>query len=106
MRRLETEAGSLWKKAINHRLFNEIKNNSVDKQVYINYLIIEYKFLNTAATTLGYALAKSPGFAYKKHFTEILKGITVEQDNYFINIADEMGFELHTNISNKAEKLT
>ncbi len=51
-------------------------------------------------------MAKSPGFSHKKHFTEILKGITVEQDNYFINIADKMDFKLHTDISNKAEELT
>lgn len=93
-RTLRKKNSDLWDQAVNHRLFKQIMENNIKQQVFINYLVIEYQFIDTAAKALGYTIAKANTFAKRRHLANSLKGITKDQYNYFMSTFKENAVDL------------
>ncbi len=80
---LRTRCQSTWDRAVDHRLFREIATDQVDDAVFRRYLTIEYGFIDTAAAVMGFAVAKAPDLAVRRHLSAGLHGLTSEQVAFF-----------------------
>lgn len=85
---IRARAQSTWKTAVNHRLFTEITTDDVSDAVFRRYLKIEFGFIDTAATVMGYAVAKAPDLEVRRHLSAGLYGLTTDQCAFF---ADALG---------------
>ncbi len=87
---LRDQAGSSWTRAIEHRFTREIAEGTLDEAVFKRYLVNEYSFVITAATLLGYAIAKAPTMDDKARLTEGLRGLTTEQQAFFMRVFEAL----------------
>ncbi len=81
---LRDQAEPAWTRAVEHRFTHEIADDALDESVFKRYLTNEYSFVVTAATLLGYAIAKAPSMDEKARLAEGLRGLTTEQRAFFM----------------------
>jgi len=81
---LRDRAEPAWTRAVEHRFTHEIADDTLDEAVFKRYLTNEYSFVITAATLLGYAIAKAPSMDEKARLAEGLRGLTTDQRAFFM----------------------
>jgi len=91
--RMRERAYRTWDAIVGHRFFGEIAADTVADAVFARYLCVEYGFVDTAAAALGYALAKAPGFAERRHLALGLFGLVTDQEQFFVRAFDAVGAE-------------
>jgi thiaminase/transcriptional activator TenA len=84
-------AGTTWAKALDHRFFREVADDTVENRVFQRYLRIEYGFVDCAARVLGYAVAKAPSFAERTRLALGLHGLVTDQQDYFMAAFEAAG---------------
>jgi thiaminase (transcriptional activator TenA) len=80
-----------WNAILGHRFFREIATDAIDDRVFARYLRIEYGFVDTAATALGYAVAKAPSFQERRRLGLGLYGLVTDQEQAFVDAFERMG---------------
>lgn len=88
---LRQQAEPAWTAAVEHRFTYQIADDSLDEAVFKRYLVNEYSFVITAATLLGYAIAKAPKMEEKARLAEGLRGLTTDQRQFFMRAFDALG---------------
>jgi thiaminase/transcriptional activator TenA len=88
---LRDQAEPAWTRAVEHRFTHEIADDALDESVFKRYLTNEYSFVVTAATLLGYAIAKAPSMDEKARLAEGLRGLTTEQRAFFMRAFEALG---------------
>jgi len=81
---LRTQAQATWDAILAHRFFREIAADTLEDHVFARYLRIEYGFVDTAASALGYAVGKAPSIRERRHLGLNLHALVTEQEDYFI----------------------
>jgi thiaminase/transcriptional activator TenA len=89
--RMRTEARGTWDAILGHRFFREVAADAIDDRIFARYLRIEYGFVDTAARTLGFAVAKAPSFRERRRLGLGLYGLVTDQEEFFINAFERMG---------------
>ena len=89
--RMRAQARPTWEAILDHRFFREIAADTVEESVFARYLGVEYAFVDTAAAALGYAVAKAPSFAERRHLALGLHGLVTEQEQFFVRAFAAMG---------------
>ena len=89
--RMRAEARGTWNAILGHRFFREVATDAIDDQVFARYLRIEYGFVDTAAQTLGYAIAKAPSFQERRRLGLGLYGLVTDQEQFFVDAFARMG---------------
>jgi thiaminase/transcriptional activator TenA len=80
---IRASAAADWQAATGHRLFREIIDDSVDDRVFERYLRIEFGFIDTAAATLGAAVARAPNIDDRTVLTAGLHDLLTSQVDFF-----------------------
>jgi thiaminase/transcriptional activator TenA len=89
--RLRDQARGTWNAILGHRFFREVATDAIDDRVFGRYLTIEYGFVDTAARTVGYAVAKAPSFQQRRRLSFGLHGLVTDQEQFFIKAFERMG---------------
>ena len=89
--RMRDEALETWNASLGCRFFREVAADAIDDRVFARYLRIEYGFVDTAARTLGYAVAKAPSFQERRRLGLGLHGLVTDQEQFFIDAFERMG---------------
>jgi thiaminase/transcriptional activator TenA len=89
--RMRAHSDRTWKAVLGHRFFREIATDAIDDRVFARYLRIEYGFVDTAARTLGYAVAKAPSFRERRRLGLGLYGLVSDQEQVFVDAFERMG---------------
>ena len=89
--RMRDQARETWDAILGHRFFREVATDAIHDHVFARYLRIEYGFVDTAARTLGYAIAKAPSFQERRRLGLGLYGLITDQEKFFIAAFARMG---------------
>lgn len=89
--RMRAEARGNWNAILGHRFFREVGTDAIDDHIFARYLRIEYGFVDTAARTLGYAVAKAPSFPERRRLGLGLHGLVTDQEKFFVQAFERMG---------------
>ena len=81
---------ALWNEMQAHAFVEDIKNDSLAKNVFHNYLRYEHLFVETAITIFGYALVKAPDLGRKRWLSGVLHALSTEQIPYFEAVFDAL----------------
>jgi hypothetical protein len=76
--RMRARADRTWRAILRHRFFREVATDAINDRVFARYLRIEYGFVDTAARTLGYAVAKAPSFQERRRLGIGLYGLVTD----------------------------
>lgn len=90
---LRVNAADPWGEMLDHRFFAKCTDGSVDPKVYRVYLEQEFAFVETAAVSLGYAVANAPSFDQLRQFADALYGLVTDQRRYFEDAFAEAGID-------------
>lgn len=88
--RMRARADRTWRAILRHRFFREVATDAIADRVFARYLRIEYGFVDTAATALGYAVAKAPSFQERKRLGLGLYGLVTDQEQVFVDAFAQM----------------
>lgn len=80
-----------WRRATEHRFVVELADDSLDKGVFLRYLIQDYVFIETLVTVMGYTVALAPDMPTKKRLSEFLSVLTSDENDYFVQSFDALG---------------
>ena len=72
-----------WTRATTHRFTVELADDVLADDVWRNYLIQDYAFVNTLTSLVGYAVGKAPTMAEKTTFAGFLSVLTGAEDAFF-----------------------
>src|SRR5580658_1647173 len=89
--RMRAHSDRTWNVVLGHRFFREIATDAIDDRVFARYLRIEYGLVDTAARTLGYAVAKAPSFQERRRLGIGLYGLVTDQEQVFVDTFEQMG---------------
>jgi thiaminase/transcriptional activator TenA len=89
--RMLASAKTTWEAALAHRFFREVTEDTIEDAVFARYLRIEYGFIDSAAVTLGYAVAKAPSFQERRRLAFGLHGLVTDQERFFVEAFERMG---------------
>ena len=93
--RMLASAKATWDAALAHRFFREVADDTIADKVFARYLRIEYGFVDTAAATLGYAVAKAPSFRERRRLAFGLHGLVTDQEQFFVEAFARMAAPEH-----------
>jgi thiaminase/transcriptional activator TenA len=88
---LRLRHGDAWRRATEHRFVAELADGSLDKGVFLRYLVQDYVFIETLVTVMGYAVALAPSMPAKKRLTAFLSVLTSDENDYFLRSFDALG---------------
>ena len=80
---LRDQAGPLWSAMTQHRFTHDMAADALPPGAFERYLRIEHAFVRQAVRIFAHALVQAPTPADQRHVTEILAGLTGEQERYF-----------------------
>jgi thiaminase/transcriptional activator TenA len=89
--RLRAQAQTTWEAVLGHRFFREVAADTLEDRVFARYLRIEYGFVDTAASALGYAVGKAPGFRERRHLGLNLHALVTDQEQFFVSAFERVG---------------
>jgi thiaminase/transcriptional activator TenA len=89
--KIRSQGQETWNTVLDHRFFREVATDTIDDRVFARYLRIEYGFVDTAAVTLGYAIAKAPSFRERRRLALGLYGLVTDQEQFFVCAFRQMG---------------
>ena len=89
--RMRARARTTWDAILGHRFFHEVASDTLEDQVFARYLRIEYGFIDTAASAMGYAVGKAPGFRERRHLGLNLHALVTDQEQYFVAAFERVG---------------
>ncbi len=72
-----------WAAATTHRFTRELADDTLAGDVWRNYLIQDYAFVETLTSLCGYAVARAPTMAEKTRFSGFLSVLTGAEDAFF-----------------------
>ena len=72
-----------WTRATTHRFTVELANDVLSDDVWHNYLIQDYAFVDTLTSLVGYAVGKAPTMTEKTTFSGFLSVLTGAEDAFF-----------------------
>lgn len=72
-----------WTRATTHRLTVELADDVLADDVWRNYLIQDYAFVEALTSLVGYAVGKAPTMAEKTTFSGFLSVLTGAEDAFF-----------------------
>ena len=88
---MRARARQTWDAALGHRFFHEVVSDTLEDRVFARYLRIEYGFVDTAASAMGYAVGKAPGFRERRHLGLNLHALVTDQEQYFVDAFERIG---------------
>jgi thiaminase/transcriptional activator TenA len=89
--KIRSQGNETWNAVLAHRFFREVATDTIDDRVFARYLMIEYGFVDAAAVTLGYAIAKAPSFRERRRLALGLHGLVTDQQQYFVDAFGQIG---------------
>lgn len=72
-----------WTTATEHRFTEELAADTIDDDVFRNYLVADYRFVETLTSTIAYAAAQAPGVDERVRFAEFLTTVGTDETDYF-----------------------
>ncbi len=72
-----------WSDATTHRFTQQLGADTLDTNVFSQYLIQDYAFVETLVGAFGQAVGQAPSMAAKRRLIEFLDVITDEENDYF-----------------------
>lgn len=90
---LRLSTGETWDAATSHRFVDELAAGTLADQHFQPYLIQDYAFIETLVTVIGFAIARAPNMAAKKHWAEFLAVLTSDENDYFQRSFDALGVD-------------
>lgn len=88
---LRTCAGPLWPAMVEHRFTRDMAADRLPSGAFERYLKQEHAFVRQAVTIFAHALIKAPTPGDQRHLTDILVGLTVDQESYFQDVLARLG---------------
>jgi thiaminase/transcriptional activator TenA len=88
---MRAQAQTTWDAILDHRFFREVAADTLEDRVFARYLRIEYGFVDSAASTLGYAVGKAPGFRERRHLGLNLHALVTDQEQFFVAAFERVG---------------
>jgi len=85
-----------WDAATRNRFIDELVNDTIDAEVYAQYLNLDYAFIDSLVSTFGHAVAVAPGMPEKIRFAGFLAMLTSEENDYFLRSFDAFGLPAPT----------
>ncbi|WP_049921341.1 TenA family protein [Halopiger djelfimassiliensis] len=72
-----------WTAAVEHPFTRALGDGTLPTDVYVEYLLQDYAFLDELVGTVGYAVGQAPDMAATRRFVEFLRTITDEENDFF-----------------------
>jgi len=72
-----------WTAATEHRFTKELATDTIDDDVFRNYLVADYRFVETLTSTIAYAAAQAPGVEERVRLAEFLTTVGTDETDYF-----------------------
>lgn len=88
---LRTLSQSQWSQAVTHRFVRELYDGSINHQVMINYLVQDYRFLDSFLTLVGSAIACADTPAARLCFGRCAGMVSSEENTYFLRAFAALG---------------
>ncbi|MBC3947111.1 TenA family protein [Erwinia persicina] len=88
---LRTLSQSQWAQAVTHRFVRELYDGSINHQVMINYLVQDYRFLDSFLTLVGSAIACADTPAARLCFGRCAGMVSSEENTYFLRAFAALG---------------
>ncbi len=85
------KARKYWHEATNHPFIREMVEGSLDKNLFAEYLIQDYAFVDSFLDLIGYTIAYSNTIEQKHKLSTFLSMITSEEDDYFLRSFKALG---------------
>jgi thiaminase/transcriptional activator TenA len=82
---------SAWDDATRHRFVREYRDGTLDDEVFREYLVDDYAFLETGARVTALAAADAPTMDEMARLSEQLGVLTGGENDYFVRAFDELG---------------
>jgi thiaminase/transcriptional activator TenA len=82
---------SAWDDATRHRFVREYRDGTLDDEVFREYLVDDYAFLETGARVTALAAADAPTMYEMARLSEQLCVLTGGENDYFVRAFDELG---------------
>lgn len=79
-----------WSLAVSHRFVRELVNGTVDRQVMINYLVQDHRFLDSFLTLVGAAIASADSADARLRFGRSAGVVSSEENTYFLRSFDAL----------------
>ncbi|MFT4922650.1 MAG: thiaminase/transcriptional activator TenA [Haloarculaceae archaeon] len=80
---LRKRAEPAWTAATDHQFTRELREDTLEDDVFRRYLIQDVAFLETLVGTVGHAVATAPTMAAKSRLSDFLGVLTDEETDYF-----------------------
>lgn len=87
------ENQSVFDEMVNHRFVEDIKADSLPRDVFDRYLVFEGAFVDTAISIFAYATAKATDIAHKRKLIGVLDALANHQIAYFEKTFAERGID-------------
>lgn len=80
-----------WSQATGHQFTQELANGTLDLQVFTQYLIQDYAFVETLVNMVAIATAKAPKMQQKHVLSSFLVNVSSDENTYFVRSFDTLG---------------
>jgi len=87
---LRERAGESWDDATAHRLTRELAADELADDVFRQYLVQDYAFVETLVGVFGHAVGTAPTMASKSELVSFLGVLTDDEDDYFLRAFDAL----------------
>ncbi|GAA5052431.1 TenA family protein [Haladaptatus pallidirubidus] len=80
---LRKRAEPKWSNATTHRFTRELGRGDLDDEVFQQYLVQDYAFVETLVGVFGHAVGDAPTMESKSRLVDFLKILTADENDYF-----------------------
>ncbi|MGB9955407.1 TenA family protein [Haloferax prahovense] len=87
---LRERAGDSWDDATAHRLTRELAADELADDVFRQYLVQDYAFVETLVGVFGHAVGTAPTMESKSELVSFLGVLTDDEDDYFLRAFDAL----------------
>ncbi|RDZ51271.1 transcriptional regulator [Haloferax sp. Atlit-4N] len=87
---LRERAGDSWRDATRHRLTRELAADELTDDVFRQYLVQDYAFVETLVGVFGHAVGTAPTMESKSELVSFLGVLTDDEDDYFLRAFDAL----------------
>ncbi|ELZ84964.1 transcriptional regulator [Haloferax sp. Atlit-6N] len=87
---LRERAGDSWDDATRHRLTRELAADELADDVFRQYLVQDYAFVETLVGVFGHAVGTAPTMESKSELVSFLGVLTDDEDDYFLRAFDAL----------------
>jgi thiaminase/transcriptional activator TenA len=88
---LRARAEPAWTNAVGHPFVEELGAGTLDEDIFVDYLVQDYAFVDELVGTFGYAVGQAPDMGAKRQFVEFLDTVTDDENDYFERSFEALG---------------